>query len=198
MEKEEALVKETLFKEALELFIYEKEVKFLAKSRSDVLYYNSGANHASIVMESIFNTALSEIKIFAGNFNDEVCSNQGDRYVKALKGYLLKGKKLKVLLNDVNTIGSYNLILDVLKQYASSEKFKNNISVRTTVVKPKQDSFDIHFTVGDNSMYRLEYDTQKFLAEFSFNRPEKAKSLASRFDEIYETAKDFDLSKLPY
>jgi hypothetical protein len=182
-----------------ELLKYEKKVKSLAMTQSEMLYYNSGADHASIVMESIFNTSNNVIRIFAGNFNDEVCQKTGDRYVKALKNYLLKGKKVMVLLNELENKETYNLILDVLKQYSSSDKYRNNISVRLTTFKPQQDGLSIHFTVGDDLMYRLEYDTKNFLAEFSFNRKDKVASLTKIFDSVYQNnSQSFDLSTLHY
>lgn len=169
-----------------ELLKYEKKVKSLAITKSEMLYYNSGADHASIVMESIFNTSNNLIRIFAGNFNDEVCQKTGERYVKALKNYLLKGGKIMVLLNELENEEKYNLILDVLKQYSSSDKYKQNINVKLTKFKPQQDGLNVHFTVGDDLMYRLEYDTKNFLAEFSFNRRDKVASLIQTFDSIYQ------------
>lgn len=182
-----------------ELLKYEKKVKSLAITKSEMLYFNSGADHASIVMESIFNTSNNLIRIFAGNFNDEVCQKTGDRYVKALKNYLLKGKKIIVLLNELESKEKYNLILDVLKQYSSSDKYKQNISVRLTTFKPQQDGLNVHFTLGDDLMYRLEYDTKNFLAEFSFNRKDKVASLTQIFDSVYQNnSQYFDLSTLQY
>jgi hypothetical protein len=182
-----------------ELLKYEKKVKSLAITKSEMLYFNSGADHASIVMESIFNTSNNLIKIFAGDFNDEVCQKTGDRYVKALKNYLLKGKKIMVLLNELENKEKYNLILDVLKQYSSSDKYKQNISVKLTTFKPQQDGLNVHFTLGDDLMYRLEYDTKNFLAEFSFNRKDKVASLTKIFDSVYQSnSQYFDLSTLKY
>jgi sugar-specific transcriptional regulator TrmB len=181
-----------------ELIRYENKVKSLANTKSNELHYNSGADHASIVMESIFDTASEEIKIFAGNFNEEVCQKPGERYIQSLKRYLLKGMKIKVLLNDSATIGQKNLVLSLLKRYSSNDFYKDNISVKTTNKTVSRDDFDnIHFTVGDNRMFRLEYDTQSFLAEFSFNREEKSKSLSVEFDTIFNntnlsTAFDFN------
>ncbi len=181
-----------------ELIRYENKVKSLANTKSNELHYNSGADHASIVMESIFDTASEEIKIFAGNFNEEVCQKPGERYIQSLKRYLLKGMKIKVLLNDSATIGQKNLVLSLLKRYSSNDFYKDNISVKTTNKTVSRDDFgNIHFTVGDNRMFRLEYDTQSFLAEFSFNREEKSKSLSVEFDTIFNdtnlsTAFDFN------
>jgi phosphatidylserine/phosphatidylglycerophosphate/cardiolipin synthase-like enzyme len=192
-------MKDIASKESIEELIrYENKVKSLANTKSNELHYNSGADHASIVMESIFDTASEEIKIFAGNFNEEVCQKPGERYIQSLKRYLLKGVKIKVLLNDSGSIGQKNLVLSLLKRYSSNDFYKDNISVKTTNKTVSRDDFkNIHFTVGDNRMYRLEYDTQSFLAEFSFNREEKSKSLSLEFDTIFNntnfsTAFDFN------
>ena len=88
--------------------------------------------------------------------------------------------------------------LDILKQYSSGEEYSKNIIVKTSNERIFVNNFDVHFMVADSTMYRLEYDTKGFLAEFSFNGTQVCIDLIKKFNKVFTHANSVDLSSLPY
>lgn len=170
-----------------DLITYEMVVRDLASTRSETVFYNSGYEHATIVMENMFLEAKREIKMLTGSFNKLVCDDAGERFITALKTFLLGKGKLKAIMNEYEESQvESNSILAILKQYSGDKEYSENIEIRTTNSKLMINSFDVHFLVADSSMYRLEYDTKKFLAEFSFKGREKASVLQNHFDRMFQ------------
>jgi len=183
----------------VDLITYERIVRELASTKSSVVYYNSGNDHATIVLENILLSARKNVKFLTGGFNHLVCEDKDKRFVSALKKFLLNNGKLEVVMNRyLNDKTAYNSVLDVLKQYSSTTQYRQNISVKYLAEEFQYKGFNVHFAVADSSMYRLEYDTEKFLAEFSFNGTSKCTELESKFKEIFDKATSLDLSTLKY
>lgn len=170
-----------------DLITYELVVRDLASTRSEKIFYNSGYEHATIVMENMFLEAKREIKMLTGSFNGLVCDDAGERFISALKTFLLGKGKLKAIMNEYEPSEvETNSILSILRQYSGDNEYRENIQIRITSRKLTLNNFDVHFLIADSSMYRLEYDTKKFLAEFSFKGKERAGILQSHFDRMFE------------
>lgn len=165
------------------LDLYRSGVEILAKSSSTDIEFNSGPEHAMIVMENIFKSAKNQINILAGNFSDEVCTANESKYLPSLKEFLLNGGKINVLLTNYEE-GPENGILKLLKQYSSNTVYKSNIVVKQTTQKLLDDQGnEVHLTTADGQIFRLEYDIRRFAAKFSFQRP----NIVSAFDNFFNS-----------
>ncbi|MEO6686277.1 MAG: hypothetical protein ABIN24_09935 [Dyadobacter sp.] len=180
---------ELLYKAA----VYESAIKDMAVNKSDLTLFNSGAENAVIVLENIL-LQSKQINIFAGNFHKEVCDDSTKRFEKALTQFLLNNGSISVILNDYDASKNIkNNILDTLKQYSASKTYRNNIQVRTTSEKPTIENREVHYTTGDGSMYRLEYDTKEFKAQFCFNDTIVSQQLNERFLKSFAKAIPLEL-----
>jgi len=106
---------------------------------------------------------------------------------------------LNVILDDMPNESSK--VLDLLieksknrpnvKLKIANENFKN--SLKNIQVDPNA---KLHFTIGDNTMIRIENDEITHEAEFcSFNYPIVASKLANIFDNSFDSCVDFEKMK---
>jgi hypothetical protein len=176
--------------------IYESAIKEMAMTRSEKTLFNSGAENAVLVLENIL-LQSKEINIFAGNFNKRVCDDSSKRFERSLRTFLLNKGKISVILNEYNSSDKSNNTLNILKEYAAEEKYsEQNIKIRTTDQKPFIGGNFVHYTIGDASMYRLEFDTVNFRAQFCFNDKDVSERLNKDFQERFAVATPLNL-RLP-
>ena len=155
---------------------YKVAVKRLADTNSNFVFTNSGADHARVVMETIFKTSKEHINIFAGDLNGAV--SKGD-YLLALENYLKSGRSISVLLEKYDEKKTSEA-LELLLKYKKSGQ--TNISI--AIANPKSLDASIknnHFTVGDNHMFRFETDMINYTAVCNFNDP----ASSERFNNIF-------------
>jgi hypothetical protein len=177
---------------------YEHIVRRLANSKSPSVSYNSGSVHSTVVMEHIFRTSTESVKIVTGHFHKDVCGDVENRFLESLEKYLISGGKLDVIMDNYSLLEDSNAVLSLLTQFALSPNYSSNIHVRTTNQKVRMGSREVHFMIGDERMYRLEYDKENFIAEFCFNDIETVKTLSKKFDILFESASEFPLKSLAF
>lgn len=168
----------------IDLLEYKKSIESLANKKDSMVFLNSGKEHAAIVMGNIFKHSKKNVRIFAGNMNGDVSNDS--YYQKYLSSFLKSGGSLKILLQEYDEDKCpdiFNLFNSVDFFYPENVEIKlSNSSVTDDNEKP------VHFTIGDDSMYRLENDTTNYFASGSFNDPKNAKHLISLFDSIYDAS----------
>jgi hypothetical protein len=170
---------------------YREYIKDLAKQGKSVVFYNSGPDHAALVMATIFATAKDTIRVFAGNFSGEISSKE--EYRNGLENFLSRGGKIKVLLEKekFESRTEEPKIFDILRFYSIINpknvevKKHSNKLFRAGEEKEKNQLHEIHFTVADGKMYRVEDDTKSFTAFGNFNDAEASKNLSLIFDDIF-------------
>jgi hypothetical protein len=164
---------------------YKNYIKDLANSGSDAVFYNSGPQHAALVMGTIFENSDKCVKICAGNFSGEI-SNSSE-YRNGLEIFLRKGGKLQILLQEekLNNLKKEPELFDFLRFYSIIKP--NNIVIKTHKSKFINDEDEVHFTIGDDKMYRLETNIEKFTAVGNFNDNKTAALLTKLFDEVFES-----------
>lgn len=166
---------------------YKKSIESLADSKDSMIFMNSGKEHAAIVMGNIFKHSKKDIRVFAGNLNGDVSNSP--YYQKYLSKFLDSGGKLKILLQEYDE----NNPPEIFNLFSSIDFFyPENVEIKlsNTALVSDDTNNNIHFTVGDSSMYRIENDVDKYLAKGSFNSPEKANYLIEIFDDIFEKTED--------
>lgn len=166
----------------MEMNDYLDFVEGLAKCQKDQVFFNSGPEHAAIVFSQMFKTAQKDLKIFAGDLSGEI-SNR-DIYLKYLEFFLNKpDTKVEILLQSQEYVGK-SFVFMVLN------KFRNKVHLKVSPVEVQlksQPESEIHFTVADNRMLRIEVDTNKYIAECNFNNPEKAGKLTWLFNNLFNS-----------
>lgn len=180
----------------LNLRSYAEMLEKLAIEKKEVVFFNSSAEHASLVLQTIFRHAENEIKIFAGNFNSDFCSQEA--FLNSFQEFLKKDNtKLKVLLCDLdNGKVPNNKVVSMVMRYQS--RFPERVNIKHSLVKvyEKNDTVTsqsdtrkkVHFTLADGRMYRVENDTINHIAKGSFNDPSQTEEMNKVFDTIFESS----------
>lgn len=177
---------------------YQDFIHSLAESRENRTFLNSDEEHALDVLIEIFHLSKSKLRIFAGCLCHHVGNNP--EYVVAISEYIERGGELYILLNnfDETTAKDSNLY----KRLAYYKTKKNPIYIKRTSVHPyiedDPEKKEVHFTIGDDNVYRIETDIEKRTAECNLNNPEIAKKMAEFFDELFSApeAQEIDVVTL--
>lgn len=181
-----------------DLTYYAKYVKNLADSKKDELFLNSGDEHAEVVLSQIFRSSGKVVRIFAGNlirFGDK------SRYINSLMSFLDKdGTELKILLNDynidcMNEMKKYDLFHILL--YYSDEKGKV-IQIKHSGRKVYSNGNPVHFTTGDDHMFRIETNLKERKAKCNFNSPKVVEKANTLFDSVFQESEDLNLREVLY
>jgi len=161
---------------------YRNYINELADKNSPESFVNSGPEHAAVVISTIFAHANNYVFLFSGDLNGAVCNDA--EYQKQLGEFLLREGNLKVLVQKYNSENEPK-IYNLLRFY---KNLNLNVEVKYhpfEVISPTTEK-EIHFTVGDDKMYRIENDVEKYLAYGSFNDNDQAIKLKDLFEDIFE------------
>lgn len=164
---------------------YKLFVDSLARSGDNRVFLNSDENHALVVFINIFKQAKMVVRIFAAS----LCEHIGNEpeYVEAISEFIERGGIIRILLNkyDKNLVLQSNLFKRL--SYYISEGY--DVQIKTTVAHPflskDPQRKEVHFTVMDETGYRIETDIEKRTAECNFNNPILSKRIADFFDSIF-------------
>lgn len=177
---------------------YKKFVTDLASNNINRIFLNSDEEHALAVLVQLFQKAKHEVRIFAGSLCHHVGNKQD--YIVALSEFLERGGSLHILLNRYDEISAKTS--NLYKRLAYYKAKNMPIVIKTTTARPylteDPDKKEVHFTIGDDSAYRLETDIEQRTAECNFSNPVIAKQIASFFDGIFDQpdSTEIDLVKL--
>lgn len=177
-------------KNSVELKEYVEYIRGLAQNNKDVVFYNSGEHHAALVMSTIFDNS-KDVRIYAGCFSGEISGQ--DEYRNSLENFLGRGGKLKVLLekNKLEERKEEPKIFDILRFYSIVKpgsvqiKKHSNLLVKQDKTKNGEEINEVHFTVADGKMYRVEDNINSFSAFGNFNDKKFSEDLIAIFDKIF-------------
>ena len=173
--------------------------KYLSSKRINTQFKNQGKYHAAAVMANIFSSSTKNVKIYAGNFNGDVC----DLYVDFIRDFLNKGnEKDKVSLTILfeEDPNRNTLTFNLLQDYSINFKDKCNISISIAAkdavssFKNKVNNTTIHFTIGDDIMYRLETDTSNYKALCNYDDEEFCRKLNIHFASLSVDSKPVNMN----
>ncbi len=173
--------------EMAELQKYYSDIEMLATKKAGVQFNNEGKNHAAIVMALIFSNAQNHIKIFAGDYNGNVCDNE--IYLRNLEEKVSSNQEVRLsVLFEREPKQSKGLAL--LKKLHNS--FPERVSVQIAEPSQLKDYLKkpIHFTIGDESMYRCETDVNTYKAICDFDDSDFTTRLSNLFVVISDQAKN--------
>ena len=160
-----------------------------------MFFNNHGVNHASIVMATILRNSKDTVRILTGDFGGKVSHHED--YLNALIQFIASGKRLEILLTRPTNIEN-SIISNILTNSIVSNS--KNIFVRKIseqglqVLKRRTNDQNLHFTVGDEKMYRIESDASTYQTIGCFNDSIRAKELNQLFDECFRLVDEEELS----
>ncbi len=171
--------------EKSEIELYSDYVRNLADKKSNEIYRNSGALHASVVFSNMFRTSEKQIRIFSRSLGHKVTSNE--EYLQELKNYLERGGILSVMLEECVDESSDG-IRSLFKLFREQVKIKTGVGKKFAYKQEDGDMISIHFATADSRIYRVEFDTNGHKARGSFNQKEDTEKLEAIFDQAFAEA----------
>lgn len=167
---------------------YREAVEHMAATKMDNEFGNKNMQHAAIVLSTMLKNATESFKIFSGEFHSDVTHNP--EFLKSLEEYLKSGKTFKLLLAKIPEEDKRSDALRMVIEYAKTHK-------ETVFCKEAEESFinspqelfngkiPYHFSVADNTAFRLEVDAQEYKAICNFNDQKIGKNLSDLFDKNF-------------
>lgn len=165
---------------------YKEYIESLAAGSESVEFYNSGPEHAAIVLSTIFKTARRCVKVYCANMLSEAVSNSED-YRKAVDEFLERFTVVDNQNPPLQIIFS-NPIKDAFRRtpiYEVLYKHRNKIQIKSInagVENIRYKGIPAHFTCADDRMYRLETDIVNKKAFGNFNDTQGAMVVTNAFD----------------
>lgn len=145
-------------------------------------FNNKDNNHAAIVMANIFSHAKKTLKFFTGSFKGDICDQL--IYLDALKKALDSKLSLEVIYEDEPNTNSecFKLLKSYKNQDCKISMFKLTPSYKKIIsdLKIKLN----HFLIGDDQMFRYEFDADAYKAYCNFDDKKSVDQLAKNFDII--------------
>lgn len=161
--------------------IYATNIFRLAKEQTDEIFYNSSAEHATIVHQALMKNASSYVYIFSSSMCSEISNNS--EYCEIVD-HFLKGaetRRINILLTDYLDNFANQPIAKVFAKHPSQVTIKKYAGQALYMGKP------VHFTVADDRSFRLETDIEKHMAFGNFNSATQAKNLKNAFDIAFQS-----------
>lgn len=162
--------------------IYKKKIFKLAEDKKDEIFYNSSEKHAAIVHQAIARNAKNYIYIYSSCLCTEISNNKD--YCEYIDNFLSEDRshQIRIILTDYSCDFSSKPIAHVLKRYPMQ------VSIKTFDGKITHNNKEIHFTIADDHMFRLETDIEKHLAYGNFNSTSNVSILKGIFNKINQSS----------
>ena len=167
------------------LIEFAKIVESYANNSNDGTYANSGPFHAAIVLGNIFRTTKSSIYAFVEDLNGTVTNNP---YCAKFFDSLISNNNIEInyILRSIpDKKEVLNKLLNRREQLPDKTKL--------LVLKHNFEFLKFNFTVSDNIIYRLEKDTQNYIADFSFDDSIKSKKMIDIFNVLSKSDNSKDI-----
>ncbi len=177
---------------------YRKLLRFFAEKGSNRMFPNDSKNHASVVLETIYDFSKEKVRIYTDKMSGSFSSDE--KAIKALYNFLSKqNTSVEILVEDDSLVKNKNS--DFYKKIINFDENKKN---RIITKKSNQNfknslkSFSkngeiFYFTLGDKSMYRLqaidknEQQEKLYSAFVCFNDTISVSKISEIFDTHFYT-----------
>jgi len=169
-----------------ELDDFKLSVERLSEDHTNKVFFNEGQKHAAIVLENILRSAKNTLCIYSGSLAAEVFDEKN--LLSIFQDRINEGDlKIHVL---VDKFVEEDKKSDTYKFIQANKKIKIYQApgaLRAMLKHIFKDEI-CHFTVADNSSYRLETNTKEFKAACNFNDPVIGDRLAKIFRHYWAKA----------
>jgi len=159
---------------------YYTSVYILANKELNLEFNNKDSFHASIVMSSIFEKSNKSLQFFSGSFKGDICDQP--LYLDALKTALNKDITIDIIFENNPNADSecYKLLKNTINSKAKISVSKIDSKYLTNV---RDLNIKLHhFLIGDDKMFRYEFDGDSYQAYCNFDDKESVKILQKNFD----------------
>lgn len=167
---------------------YREIIERFARNKVDARIPNSLPLHAAVLIETMFRTATSEMRIFSRQL-DEVVYGREEVLGAVARFVSIPYTTLKILLQKPQD-GSWlehNALIGMLDTLCK-DRTCGKVVIRNAVGSYAQDDAN-HFAVMDDDGFRYETSHDNTQAVANFNEPKTAKELASAFDIAFGISK---------
>jgi len=164
---------------SLDLIGYRQLIERMAKNRVSQRIPNDVPEHARVLLETLFNFAKSDVRIYTGQLWDNVYGSAG--LVEAARQFIDRGGRLRVLVQKpMNEHDAAEHPL--LKRLGTCTRGTVEVRCATGIYATDKAK---HFAVSDTTGYRFEHDHSQTKAVANFNEPSVAIELATAFDQAF-------------
>lgn len=169
---------------------YKEYIESLAAGSESIEFYNSGPEHAAIVLSTIFKTASRYVRVYCANMLSEAVSNSED-YLKAVDEFLERSAggvdgenpPLQIIFsNPIEDTFRRTPIYEILCKHRAKVQVKG-VDAGANAIRYKNGP--VHFTCADGRMYRMETDIVNKKAFGNFNDSHGADIIKTAFDNCW-------------
>ncbi|HEX8309599.1 MAG TPA: hypothetical protein VF645_14400 [Allosphingosinicella sp.] len=165
---------------------YREHVKTLASLRTGTPpIYNGSPEHAAIVVEQMFASAQSTVKIVTGDLNARVYGTRG--VVQRAREFLgHSDHSLEILVEHQTFSDSHPL----LEELAGQRNF-----VISLIPPSVSEILEYHFMTADNDCFRFEAEKNSHAAVAAFGDKETAAHLNGIFETLNAASRTIDIPR---
>ncbi len=180
---------------------YREKVENAAKRKSKLIFPNSTAIHANIVMTNIFKESKNAVRIYDSNLSGDIADLDNNEDLKflvtehkeSIRNFLKSGKTLKVIVKSKGLKSDFmNFISTLQNDYPSTVILKVGNNVLSKEIK-MEFGHDINFTIGDDRIFRQENNDNEEVRDAicSFNNKLFVSRLSHVFDAHFRSLGSF-------
>lgn len=177
----------------LELFDYEGAVRSLARQNSTKKHLTTGDLNESIILATMLHECESTFRIYVKDFEQDMLNDVHNRFESTLNQFILNGGQVIAVVDkfDIDNANN-NRITSLLQQKLLIEPYNKKIHIFETNV-PKTSGEKFYYSVGDNNMYWIEYDTERRHSQFCFNDNDVTSHLIEYHNELIANSTKVEL-----
>lgn len=170
----------------MEIKAYRDHIKRLASERNGETVFNGSADHAAVIMESLFSSAQKCVRILTGDLNAKVYG--ATPVVQRARQFLgHEDHKIQIIVEDLNVSGSHPLV-EELADEDGFEMYQLDADVAQRV--------SFHFSTADDDCFRFEREKNSHAAIAAFGDADTTQHLNSVFDDLLELSAPVDKKQL--
>lgn len=164
---------------------YREMLEKLLKEDSSTIISNGSTDHATTLIEKLFQMAKEDVTIFSGKLDEIVYGQAG--VVDAAGSFLVTDKgtiSIVVECQDEEVSDKDIMSSEGSFLYKLRKRFGDSVLSQVKLFRTKNntETFKSHFFVADNKGFRFEPDSTKHEALASFNNIDISNKLTSMFD----------------
>ena len=163
---------------------YRERVRRAAQERGGDPIYNGSVEHASILAEQLFKSAVVSVDLLTGSLDARVYGRP--EVLQEAEAFLSKpNRKVRILLEEPECID--------VEEHPFFKSFRSRTDVEFRVLpKAISEATHYHFMVMDSDSYRFEEDKTKPEAVAAFGHSEGGKKLTSVFSLLWESGTPYE------
>lgn len=183
---------------------YNSGISALIETGEPRMLKNHGYIRSQISSGYIFDITQKSLYIYTHGFRKDILDDTFD-YITKLKAVLTRADSVSIIFDDIYNTNVTRAVAEValskpenVKLFKAPENIDNIVKdkfkdmLRRESPPYNDENSELHFIVGDQKAYRLEYNMTDKLAKVNFNAPEFSMQLIEVFNEIEKISEPFE------